>query len=695
MRVRRVLKALALVILTAVLVPLTTAGTILGSFIFLPLPASLPEPKRGIEDQISRVYDINGDLIGTFRKFEVTEPVAPDDIPEVLRQAVVAAEDRRFYQHGGFDIRGTLRALWADVRNREASQGGSTITQQYVKNAYVGNERSISRKVREAILASQLDRTYSKDEILFRYLQQVPLGEGAHGVGAAAETYFRKNVRDIGLSEAAMLAGLIPAPSFYEPRGNPPAAELKRKLVLKKMLDEGFISQEQYDVALPKQVWVGSEPPPGAQVTRIYPREEQRQRYPYFMDYLRRYLVARYGEEAIYTRGFRIYTTLDPRVQDAAQREVAETLDGAPLAVEMGLAAVEPGSGFVKALVGGRDFYAPGGQVNLALGGSTGRQTGSSFKPFVLAEALEQGVSPDKRYSGRNPFGLGDYEAHNYGNSQYGEIDLRAATKNSVNTVYVQLLNDVGVEATMDLANRMGLARSVYRADVHGLAVALGTQESSPLEMASAYGVWAARGLRADPTPLVYLLDSQGRVVEDNRQPETRRIQREEIADTMNDILRGPLEPGGTAGGRGLGAQPAAGKTGTTQDNGNAWFVGYTPQLSTAVWIGNRANQRPMGPVKGVRSVTGGTWPARTWQAFMKEALKGRPVVDFSEPAPITEVADEAKRASRRGFDVARRRSPAPAPGSDDLDRDPPPLSVAPPTTTSTTTTTSPVIVGF
>ena len=686
----RIFKAFALLSVTALLVPLATAGTVLASFLFLPLPAALPEPRHEVDAQVSKVYDINGQQIGAFRRFEITQPVNPEDIPKILKDAVIAGEDRRFYSHGGVDVRSTLRAMWADIRNAEAVQGGSTITQQYVKNAFVGKERTLSRKIREAILASQLDRQLSKDEILFRYLDQVYLGEGAYGVGAGAQTYFRKNVRDLTLSEAATLAGLIPAPSFYEPRGNPAGADRKRQLILEKMLQAGFIDQAAYDAALPEHVVVADvAPPPGTPATVVYPRETERLRYPYFMDYVRDYLEDRYGADAVYNRGFSIYTTLDPKLQAAAEEEVAKTLNGAPLAVEMALVTIEPGSGYVKAMVGGRDFYAPGGQNNLARGGA-GRQPGSTFKPFVLAAALTQGVSPNKTYSGRNKTcvspGPKPYCPENYGGSNYGTMTLREATKKSVNAVYAQLTRDVGVEPTMELAKRLGLTNYEYKPGFHGLSVGLGAGEARPIDMASAYGVWAARGQRADPTPIVRLLDSDMHTVEDNTKPSTRRVLTEEVADTMNEVLQGPLGPGGTAAGKGL-DRPAAGKTGTTNDNSDAWFVGYTPQLSTAVWMGHRDDNKDMGPVKGVRSVTGGTWPARTWQAFMKRALDGREVLEFTEPAPITKILDDAKRRARKGFDTGPRRNPAPEDDGGSLQRDLPPPSVDPPTSTTTTTT--------
>ncbi len=288
-------------LITAVVLPLVGGLVVFAALLFLPLPASLPEARPGVEALISRIYDINGNEIGVFRQFDTTKPVAPEDIPEVLKQAVIAGEDRRFYSHSGVDVLGTLRALRTDVNSQGVVQGGSTITQQYVKNAYVGSERTLSRKVREAILASQLDRQVDKEEILFRYLERIYLGEGAYGVGAAAETYFHKPVAELTLSEAALLAGLIPAPSRYEPRGNPALAEERRMVILGVMLDEGMITPDQHAEAAAQRVWLatpGTEPPPGG-ATVVHPRERAETAHPYFVDYLQRYLAERYGDDAV------------------------------------------------------------------------------------------------------------------------------------------------------------------------------------------------------------------------------------------------------------------------------------------------------------------------------------------------------------------------------------------------------------
>lgn len=699
---RRFLTLAAAALLVA-LTPVSSAAVILAANLFLPLPAHLPERVPPAPSQISRVYDAAGNEIGTFKQFETSIPVEPGDIPEVLKQAVVAAEDRSFYAHGGIDIRGTLRALVADIRNRSADQGGSTITQQLVKNTVTGADKTISRKIREAVLASQLDRQVDKEAILFEYLSVIYLGEGAYGVGAAAQTYFRKPVQELTLSEAALLAGIIPAPSRFNPRVDPATADIRRRQVLGIMLEEGMIDQAQHDAAAAEAVWSAVGGPPPGPATVVWPAEVQQSTDPYFTDYVRRWLAVHLpgGEDQIYQGGLRVETTLDPVVQAAAREEVAAFLDGTAPDLRTSLVAVEPPTGFVRAFVSGRDFATDA--VNHALGavsaggvggGGSGRQPGSAFKPFVLAQALASGITPDTTYSGR-PHDVSE-ACHspgtvldNYEGAGYGTVDLRRATAASVNTVYTRLILDVGVEPAMALARNLGVTGvRAYDPAVHCASVALGVESVSPLDMASAYGVFAARGLRAEPTPVLRVTDRDGNVLIDRSATEPARVLDEKVADNVNDVLRGVIE-GGTASGRGIG-RPAAGKTGTTQNNRDAWFVGYTPTLSTAVWIGyeNKTPEttRELSDIKGVRRVTGGTHPARIWQGFMQRALAEVPVTEFTEPAPIEAVPDAKKRAARRGFEPGRRRYPTGDPGAATYVEPPAPPEADVPTTTTTTT---------
>jgi penicillin-binding protein 1A len=745
---RMFFRTIAIFVVCSAAVPVTVAVVVLASFIFLPLPANLPEAREIEAGMVSRVYDQNGVEIGQFREFEQSIPVKPTDIPLHLKQAVIASEDRNFYQHGGVDVRGSMRALYTDIRGGGISQGGSTITQQYVKNTYVGKERTLSRKVREAIVASQLDRQIDKDEILFKYLDTVSLGEGAYGVGAASETYFRKPVSQLTLSEASTLAGMIPAPSRYSARDFPVAAENKRRIVLNNMLQEGYIDQAQHDEAAAQGIIVEAGPRPGPEVphTFVYQAQSPPTAYPYFLDYVEKYLKGKYGTKKVDTGGLRIQTTLDPRVQAEAERAVAAALKGAPTAnitqgakagqptpLEMGMVAVEPQTGFVKALIGGRDFQA--NNVNLALGGcynppdaydngapiiveveatcwplaeegaypqsgGTGRQPGSSFKPFVLATAFEKGVLPSKVYpapaeykipgcTGPKGCTIGNYEG-----GGGGSADLRTATIKSYNTVYAQLIRDVGCKETGEMAKKLGVTSAFYSPTIHTCqgSYALGTLDVSPLEMASAYGVFANRGLKQDSTPIVLVEDRDGTVLEDNRRREPTRVLDEVIADNVTDILRGVIS-GGTGRNADIG-RPAAGKTGTSQESKNSWFVGYTPTLSTAIWVGFRDEPIPMKSVQGCRPMTGGCLPAKTWKSFMGPALEGVPVTEFNEPAPIKVIKDQISKAARTGIDPGDQRRPSGTgvggpyiigPPTPKADAPAPTTTTAPPASTTTT----------
>jgi penicillin-binding protein 1A len=683
----QLLRADVLFFVCTVLVPITAAGVVLATFIFVPLPAALPPLVDVKANQASRVLDIQGNEIGTFRAFEQNIPVTPQDIPLILKQAVIAAEDARFYSHSGVDVRGSGRALVRDLQGGGTLQGGSTITQQYVKLTYTGEQRTIVRKVKEAILASQIDRHYPKDVILYRYLSTIYLGEGAYGVGAAAQNYFRKRPNQLTLSEAATLAGIIPAPSAYSARDHITASEGKRQIVLKKMLDQHDIDQAAYDAAVAAPLTASATPLDPASATVVYPPQQVQSRYPYFLDYVRRYLIDKFGEDAVFKGGLLIQTTLDPDLQAKAEQTVAGAVGkipplkdpkGNPNPMAMGMVAVEPGTGYVKALVGGANFEnTQYGNVNIALGGcpakptdrrivvkveadcwsrekpvvggGTGRQPGSSFKPYALAAAFEKGIPPTKVYpapSVYTPPGCKEDKCRIKGGGG-GSMNLQQATTNSVNTVYAQLAQDVGNESIAKMAKKLGVTSAWLGQGVHGASYVLGTLDVSTLDMAAAYSVFANRGLRNPATPVVKVVDSVNKVLEDNLQPKNERVLDETVADNMNQVLQGPLISG-TARGKGI-DRPAAGKTGTTDESKDAWFVGYTPNLAVAV---NMGYYRPE-PSK----LFGGTIPASTWQAFMKQALANVPVAEFNAPAPIGKVEDAIQRDKRGGIDPGDRRN--------------------------------------
>jgi penicillin-binding protein 1A len=760
----RILKTLFssvfLAIVTLVGAPVAFGATILAGLIFIPLPATIPIPKPNPTLEPTIIYDRYGHQIAALQQFDRNLPVTEKQIPQVLKEAVVADEDRNYYHHGGVDLRGTVRALWEDLRNRAPVQGGSTITQQYVKLAYTNAQRTVVRKVREAILASQLAREASKDEILYRYLTLVYFGDGNYGVGAASETYFGVSVERLNPSQAATLAGLIPAPSARAPEQHLAGAEAARELVLKKMYQQGYLTAAQYKKWLAARLaLVGSGPvPKGATV--ILPEEVPNNQYPDFVNYVVSWLKQHnYSDKQLYTGGLRIQTTLDPAVQQAAAFAVNTTLSGSAPPIDMALASVQPQTGFVEALIGGRGFggKGPGQQDNLALGGCQGpsktaqvvttascwsqpmisgcdgcggRQPGSSWKPFTLATAFEQGIPPSTIYSAPPVYQIPNCvvppgkpatycQIHNdEGDGYIGSTNLAFATWQSINTVYSQVASQVGCGNVANTAKKVGIESAYYSTPpfYYCESYALGELGVSPLDMASAYGVFASHGQRAAPTPILEVVNSQGKVLLNNIKPlpKTTQVIPTNVADNVTDVLQGVIASGtGTAAQLG---RPAAGKTGTTSNNTDAWFVGYTPTLSTAVWMGNYNSESSMGPVTGclehsycytVGQVYGGTWPAITWKEFMSAALQNVPATPFNAPAPIVPptVAAPLRQAQHQttttvgilpGAPGAVEGTPAGGPYQYPPPTPlapPPPTTVPPPATTTTlpkqTTTTS------
>jgi penicillin-binding protein 1A len=561
--------------------------------------------------------------------------VTLDRVPRVLVAAVLSAEDKDFFRHGGIDPVGIGRALYYDLRERSAQQGGSTITQQYVKNVFLTSERSMVRKLKEAVLAVKLERELSKEQILERYLNTIYFGRGAYGVGAASRAYFGKDVSQLGLPEAAYLAGLIRAPERADAERAPEEATRRRQTVLDAMVLNGEITAEERDAAH-EVAWEGHvivrRDRTGLRLDRGTGMGTE-----YFVAMVRDQLIAKYGEDRLYGGGLRIYTSLDLDMQQAAWDAITETL-GQPDDPSAALVAVDDG-GRVRALVGGTDFVTS--QVNLATGmggGGSGRQPGSAFKPFVLAEAVEQGISVESRFNSPGTMVFpganagSDWRVSNYGGTQQGVLDLIDATRVSSNTAYAQLMLEVGPEAVVDLANRMGISSELPAVP----ALSLGSGEVSVLDMAVGYSTLANRGIRRSTVTVerIEQVDDSGRVsVLETANPREERVLSEIDADLVTHCLR-QVVLGGTGSGANFG-RPAAGKTGTTQDNRDAWFVGYTPRLTAAVWMGYPGEPgQPtqfMSSVRG-QSVTGGSFPAQIWRQFMTRATAGMDTGDFVGP---------------------------------------------------------------
>lgn len=632
-------------VVALVVVPPVASGVAVATLMKAPLPVGdLPDEKPTIKAEPSVVYDSTGRQIGLFRGFDRTVEVVPDDIPQVLKDAVVAIEDQRFWTHEGVDYEGIARAARTNLEVGGIAQGGSTITQQYTKNVYLSGEQTIERKVEEALLATELEKRMSKEEILFGYLTTSYFGSGAYGVGAAAEVYFKKDVRDLDISESATLAGLVKAPTSLSPFENREAAEERRRLVIQAMFDQGLIDKEDFQRETVRRLWsVTDSGLPDGPVTTLVPRQKKgASHFPFFVDYVEADLLEQLGPDMLYQGGLTIETTIQPDLQVAAEESVASRLENTESPIEMALTSIDPNTGHVVAMVGGRDYSSS--QVNLATGGSLGFQPGSSFKPIVLAAAFNMGLGPETTYpapaSWDVPGCLGDEcKISNYSHSGYGDISLRSATMSSVNTVFAQLVVDVTIGDTVKLAKELGLDRMDADGS-YGPSVALGSSESSPIEMASAFGTFANRGLRIPPTGVLRVVDSDGNVLIDNRARRGEQVLDQVVADNVTDVMTGVITDG-TAKSAQIG-RPAAGKTGTAQAYRAAWFVGYTPDYATAVWMGHSDRLESLKNVNGVGRVTGGSHPAIAWRDYMRVAHEDLEVTEFPEPAPIVPIAESA-----------------------------------------------------
>jgi penicillin-binding protein 1A len=615
--------------------------------------------------QNSFVYAADGSLLGAIPAERNRQPLKLENMSDWLAKATIAIEDRRFFRHPGLDAEGILRALAKNVEEGRIVQGGSTITQQLVRNLYIGKERSLERKLTEACLALKLEQTWSKQRILETYLNQVYFGNHAYGAEAAAQTFFSKRARKLGIAQAALLAGLPQAPSVYDPFRRPDEAARRRNDVLEAMLAAGYVTERQFARA--------AQAPLRLKAGQIYTKIRE----PYFFSFVREQLIATYGANMVRSGGLRIHTTIDPRLQRLAIKAIKETLpyESDPASA---IVAIDPRNGGIRAMTA----VAPGRkklQFNLAAQGR--RQAGSAFKTFVLTEAIRQGINPQTTRYLSAPFRWQPdptcseavdpncvWEVKTYDESYYGPSTIAQSTLRSDNSVFARLTLDVGPENVVKVARSMGIKTKLKPV----ASIGLGSNSVSVLEMASAYATLAAGGVRSEPVAIRRVVLANGKP---DRGAGWGRVKRERVltdgvAYEVTKILEQNMQAG-----TGTGAQigrPAAGKTGTTDNFADAWFCGYTPTLATAVWVGHPNAQIEMTSVHGIR-VAGGTFPADIWGLFMEGALERTPEADWTLP---TDSADWTPFSGQYAFVGP---PPAPPPTATPAPPAPPPAPAAPP----------------
>lgn len=585
--------------------------------------SDLPEVANVKPAASSQIYDVHGNLITTVHATENRLPVKLSQVPKDLQNAFIATEDNRFYSHHGVDPIGIMRAIWVNIAHDGVAEGGSTITQQLARNAFLTQDRTLKRKIMEAMLAIRIEQYYTKQEILEMYLNQIYFGQGAYGVQAAAHVYFGKNVQDLDLAQSAMLAGLPQSPNYYSPLTNYKAGKARQAVVLGQMVKYDYIDQATADKAKDEDLGL---------------REKSEAAHSdnnasYFIDYVISEIAEKYGDDAVYKDGLKIYTTIDMKAQDAAVQAMHNlpnfyTDDKGLTQPQGALIAINPHNGYIVAMVGGRgdDFF------NRAV--LAERQPGSAFKPFVYLAAIQDGMTPgtvmdDKKieFNGWSP--------KNYEGTYSGQMTLRYALQHSVNTIAVQLADAVGMRKVLNLASSLGITTLDDSKD-NNLAAALGglTNGVKPIDMAVAYGTLANGGVKVKPVAITKIVDRNGQVVEENS-TEEQRVVDPKYAYVITNMLESVMS-GGTGGGASIG-RPAAGKTGTTDESKDAWFVGYTPDLVAAVWMGDDYG------IETLDDITGGTVPAVIWRDFMSQALNAMeiPASDFTVPPGAASIANQ------------------------------------------------------
>ncbi|MBV8395907.1 MAG: penicillin-binding protein [Actinobacteria bacterium] len=611
-----------MVIGLAALVVLCVAGAGVGGTVLLS-NCSLGKLRPIVLGQNSFLYAADGTSLGSVPSATNRQPLGLWAISPWLAKGTVAIEDRRFFHHGGVDYHAILRAAWHDLEAGHVVEGGSTITQQLVRNLYIGKPKdTLGRKIEEACLANKLAGRLNKNQILAAYLNEVFYGNHAYGAEASAQTYFSRHARELTLPQAALLAGLPQAPTVYDPFTQPQDALARRNEVLRAMLTTGAINSAQYDWAVSTPLGLH----PGTLYSDI--------RHTNFFGYAEQQLVNLYGERRVEAGGLHVVTTIEPRLQAAALKAIASHLPHRQDPASA-LVAIDPRTGAIRAM----QTYLPDGRtLKFNLATQSTRQAGSSFKPFVLATALNQGMSLYTYIYGPPSITIPDpkcgtngvlWTPHNFADESAGTMNLIDATAHSVNTIYAQLVDRVGPSNVIPVAHRMGITTPLQSV----CSITLGTQPVNPLEMTDAYATFAARGIHHLPQALQLVRGPRG-VVLGRLEPHGERAIPQRTADLVTYVLQRVVQYGtGTAAA--LGNRPVAGKTGTAENFVDAWFCGYVPQLATCVWVGYPGRELPLDNVEGVSGVVGGTIPAEIWHDFMSAALAHTPVEPFVQPSSI------------------------------------------------------------
>ncbi len=600
------------------------AGIVLVLYYVNTLP-TLEELTPSPIAQTSKVYALDGSLITEFHAEENREIISFNEMSPYIRDAIVAIEDKRFFEHQGVDYRRIIGAFIADIKSGELAQGASTITQQYVKNIYFNPEKIFRRKINEALIAIQLERHYTKDKILEMYLNTINFGSGAYGIEKASEIYFGINAGELDLPQAALLAGLVRAPEIYSPFNDMEKAKLRRDLVLQLMYEQELIDTTEYLDALAAPIILNesSIADVGQYSSRIA---------PYFIDYVKLNLYNQeFTDYDVFKGGLRIYTTLDIDLQEKAE-DAFKKVFPEDIGPSYSLVSTDPENGYIYAMVGGKDYNIS--KFNIAVQGK--RQPGSVFKVPVLMESIRQNISPNNTFNPNGPITIDmeegpDWEIDNYGGQKFDtdEMSVIDGTINSVNVVYAQLMMEIGAKNVENLCNEM----EIYDIGSNP-AIALGGLETgiTPLDVSKIFSTLASGGFYRQPVCILKITDPEGNILYEydaDKNEANHRVLEKPVAYYVTQILEKVIESG-TGKGANIG-RPAAGKTGTTSDSKDAWFAGYTPDLVTIVWMGYPDSNQPMEPING-RVVVGGTYPADIWREFMISALEDVPVSDFDKP---------------------------------------------------------------